>query len=78
MAVKKSTPLADTLDAIARAAPGLRANGVMKVTVGEVTVQLAPALPADTKEPKAPPDVSLGDLDDAFGKDRRLREEEPS
>jgi hypothetical protein len=76
MAVKKPD-LADTLDTVAALASDLRAAGVLRVTVGEVSFVLAPPPPPGADKPAATePEVTFGDLDDAFDRDERRKRKE--
>jgi len=75
MAVKKNTPLLDQLRDLADAAPRLRAAGVLSITVDGVSATLAPAdapIGRDDKPPKVESEPKFGDLDDAFGPNRRV------
>lgn len=63
MAVTKQT-LSDALADIERAAPGLRAAGVLRVSVDGVFAELAPVVPLAPREEQPPPsEVEMGDLD---------------
>lgn len=68
MALKQQT-LAEALRDITSAAPGLRRAGVMRVSVGDISVDLATPPPnLDGSADPPPPEPEIGSLDDAFGR----------
>lgn len=81
MAVKKTASLAEQLRALTDAAPGLRAAGVLSVTVDGVSARLAPA-PAEaspgTGDETAAPEIEFGSTDPFFGDAKKRRREDVS
>lgn len=81
MAVKKTASLAEQLRALTEAAPGLRAAGVLSVSIDGVSARLAPApadAPSDRPDKDAPPEIEFGDPDSFFGDAKKRRRENVS